>query len=546
MKYENFRIGFYIRVSTQEQADNPEGSIRNQRERLKQMVKLKNYEGNFGEIINVYIDEAKSGKDTNRPELKRMLLDIEKGTINLVMASELSRISRNIQDFAKIWDMMKSVGCKFLSLRENFDTTTAAGEMVMFTLANLSQFERRQVSERVSANFLARAKRGLSNGGPTPPGYKTIEGKAGYLQIDEEEAPTIKKCFEYFLIEETLASTAKRLNAENYKLSGKIKGGKATLKHFGVENLYRILTNKALCGVRTYEEFGEVHEVKAAWKGIVSKSIFDKVQKMLKANCSVKKKDNPRRYPYILTGLVFCAECGDRLCGKSAHGAKRKFGYYEHGWRHRRNYCKTEAMHNCKSPTRFNAEKVHELVLEKISELLSDEKRAMNLLNRAHKLDKKDPVKADIRRFQNRRSNIDRKLEAITERITELPKEISAKSLYTKMEQLQKQRDEVTQLIQEKQRELKGLMEKPSSVENWKEFLEVFGKIFKTHLSVDEQTKLLKTLIYKIELGQKDLKIHYFVGEDHIKKEASKIAGRFFLCPDISSDSLTNGGTCWT
>ncbi|MBD65429.1 MAG: hypothetical protein CME62_09495 [Halobacteriovoraceae bacterium] len=542
MKFENYKIGFYIRVSTQEQAENPEGSIRNQRERLEQMVKMKNFEGNFGEVIHVYIDEAKSGKDTNRAELKRMLRDIESGTINLVMASELSRISRNIQDFAKIWDLMKSLNCKFLSLRENFDTTTAAGEMVMFTLANLSQFERRQVSERVSANFLARAKRGLSNGGPTPPGYKIIEGKPGYLAIDEDEAPTIKKCFEYFLAEETLASAARRLNQENYKLSGKIKGGKATLKHFGVENLYRILTNKALCGVRIYTEFGKEYEVKAVWKGIVPKRTFNKVQKILKANCSVKKKDNPRRFPYILTGLVFCAECGDRLCGKSAHGAKRKVGYYEHGWRYRRNYCKTEAMHNCSNPTRFNAEMVHELVIEKVSELLNDEKIAMRLLKRAHELDKKDPIKADIRRFQNRRSNIDRKLEVITERITELPKEISAKGLYTKMGELQKQRDEVCRLIDEKQRELKGLMEKPATEKNWREFLGVFSKVFKTHLSVDEQTRLLKSLIYKIELGSQELKIHYFVGEDHIKKEASIIAGPLFLCPDIRSDSLTYGG----
>lgn len=263
MRRENFKIGIYIRVSTQEQAENPEGSIRNQRERLEQMVKLKNYEGNFGEIVGVYTDEAKSGKDTKRPELQRMLKDIRAGKVDLVMATELSRISRNIQDFAKIWNMMKEVGCMFLSLRENFDTTTAAGEMVMFTLANLSQFERRQVSERVSANFLARAKRGLSNGGQTPPGYKTVPGKPGHLQIDEEEAPAVKKCFEYFLIEETLAATAKRLNTENYQLKGKVKAGKATFKHFSVENLYRIITNINLCGMRTYEEFGETHEVKA-------------------------------------------------------------------------------------------------------------------------------------------------------------------------------------------------------------------------------------------------------------------------------------------
>ena len=542
----SYKIAIYIRVSTQEQADNPEGSIRNQRDRLEDMVKFKNYDDNFGEIVDVFVDEAKSGKDTNRPELQRMLREIKKGNITLVMASELSRISRNIQDFAKIWNMMKEKKCSFFSLRENFDTTTAAGEMVLYTLANLSQFERRQVSERVSANFIARAKRGLSNGGVTPVGYKRIEGKPGYLEIDEEHKEVVEKCFDYFLQEETLALTAKRLNKENYQLKARMSGGRVTSKHFNVENLYRILKNKAMIGIKTYEEFGEVHEVKAVWKAIIPRGKFDKVQNTLKKNRSVKKSASTRRYPYILTGLVYCADCGDRLCGKSAHGASGKVGYYEHGWRYRKNYCKTDKMHNCSSPTRFSAERVHELVLEKVTNLIQSEQIAKKLLTQAKGIDKKDPIKVEIRRYQNRKINIDRKLEMLTERLTELPKGISATPLYGKMETLQKQRDELDRNLEEKRRDLKGLMEVPVDTENWKEFLKVFGEIFKRHLTTEQQTKLIKKLIFKIELGAKDLKIHYFVGEDHIKRELADLASSSFYWSknDVAtcSGSLTNGG----
>lgn len=256
----------------------------------------------------------------------------------------------------------------------------------------------------------------------------------------------------------------------------------------------------------------------------------------------MKKMDNPRRYPYILTGLVFCGECGDRLCGKSAHGAKGKVGYYEHGWRYRRNYCKTESMHNCEAPTRFSAEKVHDFVLEKITTLLTDEKRGIALLKRGSEIDKKDPVKADIKRFQSRKSNIDRKLEALTERIAELPKEVSAKPLYAKMGQLQEQREELDGLLEEKRRELKGLMDTPASVENWQKFMEAFGRVFKSSLSVDDQTRLIKTLIHKIELGREEIKIHYYVGEEYINKKASNAAGLLLLCPNVSSSSLTFGG----
>ncbi|MCK6596857.1 MAG: recombinase family protein, partial [Bdellovibrionaceae bacterium] len=77
------RISLYIRVSTEEQASNPEGSIKNQEERLRMTVKLKNMEGHFGDIVAVYVDRAKSGKDTNRPELQKLLLAIRKKETDL-------------------------------------------------------------------------------------------------------------------------------------------------------------------------------------------------------------------------------------------------------------------------------------------------------------------------------------------------------------------------------------------------------------------------------------------------------------------------------
>ncbi len=538
----NFKIGLYIRVSTQEQADNPEGSIKNQKDRLIQMVSIKNDQNNFGEIVDIFIDEARSGKDTNRPELKRMLAQIEQGKINLVMVSELSRISRNIQDFSKIWNLMKEKKCSFFSLRENFDTTTASGEMVLYMLANLAQFERRQVSERVSANFLARSKRGLFNGGTVPPGYKTIPEKPGYLEIDPDDSLVVEKCFEYFLIEETLAKAAKRLNRENYKFKPKIHGGRMKRRDFGVDNLYRILTNPALCGMKSFQENGETILVKAVWKGIISQKSFKEVQKKLKENCSRKKPHSKKRYPYIFTGLVYCSDCEDRLSGKSAHGNGGKIGYYEHSWRYRKNFCKTTKMHNCTSPNRFPAKRVHELVLERIFELIQDKKNAERLLLKAKNMNIKNPLKQEIKRFESKRINLDRKLEVLTERLTELPKEVSAKPLYAKMEVLQKQKDEVESELLKRKSELKASSENAVSDQDWYEFLKVFSEIFKTQLNCDEQSRLIKKLVHRIELGEKNLKIHYYVGEDRIKKGLAELsAGPLFLCPNFGSSSLTNG-----
>lgn len=155
------KIGLYIRVSIEEQASNPEGSIKNQEENLRAIVKVKNIDHSFGDVTGVFVDRGLSGKDTNRPELQRLLSAIRRREITLVMVFELSRLSRSMKDFADIWELMREHGCGIYSIRESFDTTTAAGEMVLFTMANLAQFERRQISERVVANIRARATRGL-------------------------------------------------------------------------------------------------------------------------------------------------------------------------------------------------------------------------------------------------------------------------------------------------------------------------------------------------------------------------------------------------
>src|SRR5262245_43906629 len=116
------QIALYVRVSTEEQAENPEGSIKSQEQRLRAQVELRNSEAHFGEITGVYIDRAKSGKDTNRAELQRLLKAIQRREITLVMVTELSRLSRSIKDFSEIWELMRANGCEFLSLREQFDT----------------------------------------------------------------------------------------------------------------------------------------------------------------------------------------------------------------------------------------------------------------------------------------------------------------------------------------------------------------------------------------------------------------------------------------
>lgn len=246
MKNQNFKIALYIRVSTEEQAENPEGSIKNQEQRLREAVTWKNKNSNFGEIVSTYIDAGISAKDMNRPRLQDMLRAIKLHEVNLVMVTELSRLSRNNRDFIGMWDLMHECKCSFMSLREDFDTTTAAGEMLLFQLVNFAQFERKTTSERVIANIKARADRGLYNGGPIPFGYKRIPEKPGYLAVHPENASIVKLAFDTFLREGCLSHAARWLNDNGFSLEKHLEGGGSKMRvgHFTIDNLHHLIRNK--------------------------------------------------------------------------------------------------------------------------------------------------------------------------------------------------------------------------------------------------------------------------------------------------------------
>ena len=515
-----YKIACYVRVSTEEQAKNPEGSIKNQQERIKQAVRFKNMQGDFGEIVDFYIDRGKSGKDTNRPELQRLLADIQDGKITLVAVSELSRISRNIKDFSEIWEMMKDLGCGFYSLRENFDSTTAAGEMVLFSMANLAQFERRQISERITANLNSRASRGLYNGGPIPLGYKLIEGKTGYLAVDEKAAETVRACFKAFLLEGTLSLAARWLNENGYSPKSKIEGGggKSRQSAFSIENLYRILTNRSYLGKRTCREDGKVKEVQAVWKPIVDEDGFHRVGEILKKNKCRKKTPAKNRYPYLLSGLVYCLDCGDVLCGKSAHGNGGKIGYYEHGWSVRKSSCLTKKVFDCGSFKRIGAKKLEPVVLGKIRELIQDTALVQKLLEKTRAIHEQNPKQREIERLNGKLQGLDRQLVALAERLSELPSGISASPIYKLMARVEEEKGHVEKLLEELRAQGCRSKREIPELGDFQGFLKAVSRFLADDTEEKVRVKAIATLVHRIEVSKEKLNIHYYIGTQDTKK----------------------------
>jgi site-specific DNA recombinase len=541
-KQEPYKIAFYIRVSTEEQAENPEGSIRNQEDRLRQAVAYKNSLGDFGQIHAVFIDPGISAKDMRRPELQKMLRAIRAREIDLVMVTELSRLSRNSRDFIEMWDMMRAEGCRFTSLREDFDTTTAAGEMVLFQLMNLAQFERKQTSERVTANIAARAARGLYNGGCVPVGYQTIPGKTGYLEPDPEMADVVRAAFAAFLREGSLSPTAKWLNDHGYRLKKGKQGGGAfrRMGHFTVDNLQNMLRSTAYIGVKRYQLQGELKEVKAVWPALVDTMVFQRANEILDKNRARLKPHKAGRMPYVLTGILHCKKCGSHMPGKTATGCRSKVPYYEHAWATKRDSTLSKKIFKCE-PHRVPAKKLEPAVMAKILEFITSPQMAELVFEKVKALHSHDPKRKDLERVKAKIAGLGSQIEALSERLAELPKAVSAVPIYKQMEKLQTLRSEQEEALVRLQSSGVTSLDRVVGLDSFDNFAKHYKRLVTKDIGPNETKQMIQKFVNKIEVGTDSFKIHYIVDKEHYRKElALKGAGSGFKNPKFSANFSSN------
>jgi site-specific DNA recombinase len=520
------KIGFYVRVSTEEQAENPEGSIKNQEERLKQAVRQKNEDGKFGDVVGIFIDRGISAKDTKRPELQRLLEAIGNREITLVMVTELSRLSRNMRDFAEMWELMQACGCRFQSLRESWDTTTAAGEMILYNMANFAQYERRQTAERVKANLNARAQRGLYNGGPIPIGYKLIPDKAGFLAIDPEGAEVVRRAFDLFLEKGSLTEAACALNEMGYTLKRHKQGGggKPRLGHFTINNLHDILRNKTYAGIKTYEDRGEMKDAQAVWPAIIDLDKFNRVSQRLTQNHSRHKPDHFKTYPYEITGFTVCSQCGCAMIGKSAWGGAGKIAYYEHSWLTKRDACIVKKAFKC-DPYRVQAKIVESLVWQKMQEVLSNPKMACELIESAHAQHREASKVVSLDKIRVRINELGQQLDVLAERLSELPKSISPTPIYKQMEKLELKRADEQAKLGKAQKENSNFA-LPVELDSYNEFLAGLSQLSRSSLAPD-RARITRCLVQKIEIGPTFVRIHFRVAKLSIKAELDDIMHKY-------------------
>jgi len=304
------RVGIWIRVSTEDQAqgDSPEHHER----RARAYAESRDWV-----VAKTYRLEAVSGKSViDHPEAKRMLSDLRSGAIQALIFSKLARLARNTRELLDFADIFQEHDAGLVSLQEAIDTSTPAGRFFYTLLAAMAQWEREEISDRVSASVPVRAKLGKPLGGQATFGYRW-EGKA--LVPDPDEAPVRRRVHELFAEHRRLRTVATMLNEAGYRTRS---GGL-----FSKTTVLRLLNDTTAKGVRIanhtrlsangkkVEKKNRSEWVQVPVEPIVSEELWNECARILGENSRPARRAG-RKPVHIFTGFASC-QCGNKLYVRS-------------------------------------------------------------------------------------------------------------------------------------------------------------------------------------------------------------------------------------
>lgn len=318
MSKTSFRCAIYTRKSTEEGLDQAFNSLDAQREACAAYIRS---QGGLGwKLISKHYDDGGiSGGTMERPALKALLEDINRKSIDTVVVYKIDRLTRSLMDFSKIVEVFDRHDVSFVSITQQFNTTTSMGRLTLNVLLSFAQFEREVTSERIRDKIAASKKKGMWMGGPVPMGYR-VEQKR--LVIEPIEASLVQRLFDLYLE----IGSAPRLKERADELGlitprRRTRNGESGSRPFSLGHLYWIFSNPVYVG--------DVHHKGNTWPGqhepIIARDLWDAVQKKLHDNKTEVKMRTASTS--LLAGLLF-DETGDRLSPSHAVSSGRRYRYY--------------------------------------------------------------------------------------------------------------------------------------------------------------------------------------------------------------------------
>lgn len=363
------KAALYVRVSTRYQVD--KDSLPFQRKKLKEYCKFLGIED-----FVIFEDDGYSAKNTDRPHFQEMMSRVRDGEFSHLIVWKVDRVSRNLLDFAAMYQELKDHKVTFISMNEQFDTSTAIGEAMLKIILIFAELERNMTSERVTGIMLDRAEQGLWNGARMPVGYRW-NPEIKFPEPDPEEAKIVQFIFDEY---ERVRSTTKIARYLNHNQIASKRGGQWTSK------LIRdIIRSPFYIGTYRYNlrESGRGPlKPESEWivrennhPAIIAKEQFDRCNAIMDENGTSRDTSElrARKYVHTFSGRLVCGKCGANMIASKDRARAN-------GWRPSMYRCAQRSrMMDCDNSKTVNESYIGPFIFNYVANLARIQKNFKNI-----------------------------------------------------------------------------------------------------------------------------------------------------------------------
>ncbi len=314
------RCAIYTRKSSEEGLEQSFNSLDAQREACEAYARSQAHEG-WQVLPEFYDDGGFSGGNMERPALARLLAQIEAGKVDIIIVYKVDRLSRSLADFVRLVDLFDRHDVSFVSVTQQFNTSTSMGRLTLNVLLSFAQFEREVTSERIRDKISASKKKGMWMGGLVPLGYDRVDKQ---LVVNEPEAAVVRHIFTRYLVLGCVRQLKAELDEQGYRSKPRPAHHQSPgEKPFSRGALYTILKNPVYIGMVHHQ--GELHEGRHA--AILDSGLREAVQEKLARNRLETRRRINAQFPNLLAGLLY-DDRGNRMSPSTSHKNNRRYAYY--------------------------------------------------------------------------------------------------------------------------------------------------------------------------------------------------------------------------
>lgn len=462
-------------------------SIGNQIELCRQYI-LSHYGESFADSALIFEDEGFSGGNLERPQFQQMMKEAKKKKISAIVCYRLDRISRNIGDFANLIGELNYLEISFISIKEQFDTSSPMGRAMMYIASVFSQLERETIAERIRDNMHELSKSGRWLGGNTPTGYQservtsiTIDGKqkkAYKLKRIPQEAKLIKRIYEKFLETGSLTQTETYLIQNGYKTKQGRLFSRFAIKAILSNPVYMIADQEAyqylkekkvelfadsddfkgthgiIAYNRTLQKQGKAHEMKdmEEWivaigrhEGLIPGAEWVSVQRQLERNKS-KNYRRPRSNVALLSGILVCGNCNHymrpKLSGRYNDRGEQIYSYL----------CsmKEKSRMKCCAIKNADGNLLDRLVIEELKKISEDKREFTRQLEEGRKQlkEEKQDYEQDVSRLLEELTQTEKEIDGLVTSIKVAGGTAAYDYIVRQIDELHKKKEQILSQIE--------------------------------------------------------------------------------------------------